>query len=77
MTGWTDAQQSLVHQKDCYACQWLDNADMHTYAQFDQNILCGLRVMNSFTNGLTDRQTDSHSDYSAHLRDVQLQKISN
>ena len=30
MTGWTDVQQSLVDQKGCYACQWLDNAGMHT-----------------------------------------------
>ena len=24
-----DAQQTLVHQKGCYTCQWLDNVDMH------------------------------------------------
>ena len=29
-TGWTDAQQ-----KGCYACQWLDNVDMHMHAKFD------------------------------------------
>ena len=31
-----DAQQTLVHQKGCYTCQWLDNVDMHLYAKFDQ-----------------------------------------
>ena len=24
-----DAQQTLVHQKGCYTCQWLDNVDKH------------------------------------------------
>ena len=32
-----------------YACQWLDNVDMHTYAELDQNILCGSSVMSIFT----------------------------
>ena len=22
-------------KKGCYACQWLDNVDMHTFAKFD------------------------------------------
>ena len=35
--------------ESCYACQWLDNVDMHTYAEFDQNILCGSSVMSIFT----------------------------
>ena len=43
------SQQSVVHQKGCYACQWLDNVDMHRYAKFDQNIACGPRVMSIFT----------------------------
>ena len=44
-------------KKVCYACQWLDNVDMHTYANFDQNIPCGSRVMSIFTNWyLTDGQ---------------------
>ena len=45
-------------------CQWLNTADVHTYA-FDQNIPCGSRVMNiSLTaNG----RPDSHRDYSTHL----------
>ena len=34
----------------CYARQWLDNVDMHLYANFDQNIPCGSRVMIIFTN---------------------------
>ena len=33
------------------ACQWLGNVDMHLYANCDQNIPCGSRVMNIFTNG--------------------------
>ena len=40
------------------------------YATCDKNIPCGSRVMNVlltgnvWTDGRTDRQTDSHSDYS-------------
>ena len=37
-------------KKGCNACQWLDNVDMHTYAQMDQNKLCGSRVMKNFTS---------------------------
>ena len=50
--------KGLVHQKSCYACQWLDNVDMHMYAKFEQNILCGSRAMSIFTNYL---QTDGHT----------------
>ena len=58
----SDAQQSRVYQKNYYACQWLDNVDMHTYAefdkkkytmwhmhaQFDQNMPCGGGATPSF-----------------------------
>ena len=56
-TGRTDAQLSVVHQKGCYACQWLSNVDMHTYANFDQNIPRGERVMSILTGGRADRRT--------------------
>ena len=56
--GRTDAQLSIVHQKGCYACQWLDNIDMPTYEKFDKNIPCGSKVMSVFTNLLMDGQTD-------------------
>ena len=51
-TGPTDAQQNLVNPKRLFyfACQWLDNVDMHMYANFDPNISCGSRVMSFFTN---------------------------
>ena len=48
-------------KKGDFACQCLGHVDMHMYAKLDQNILCGLRVMNIFTNCL---RTDSDSDYS-------------
>ena len=41
----TNALKNLALTKGCYACQWLDNVDMHMYAKFDQNILCGWRVI--------------------------------
>ena len=48
-------------KKGGYACQWLRDVDMHVYAKFDQNILCGAIVMSIL---LTDhRRTDSQSDY--------------
>ena len=28
-------RQTLVHQKNCYTCYWLDNVDMHLYAKWD------------------------------------------
>ena len=37
-------------KKGGYGCQWLGNVDMHMRAKFDQNIPCGSRVMNIFTN---------------------------
>ena len=40
---------------------------MHTCAKFDQNIPFGSRVMSIFTKSY---HTDSHRDYSAHLRVV-------
>ena len=42
----------------------IGNVDMHN-ARCDQNIPCGSRVMNIFTNSVTDERTDSHGDYSA------------
>ena len=45
-------------KKGGFAGQWLDSVGMHTYAKFDQNIPCGSRVMNIFTNcKRTDRLT--------------------
>ena len=41
----TDAQQSLVYLKGCYACKWLENVDLHDNAKFGQNILRGSIVM--------------------------------
>ena len=38
-------------KNDCYACQWLDNADMHTYSKFDQTIPCGSRGMKFVLTG--------------------------
>ena len=35
-------------KKGCYACQWLDNVEMHKYAQYDQNKPCGLGVREHF-----------------------------
>ena len=40
----TDAQQTLLHQKGCFTCQWLGNVDMYKYAKFDINTPCGPRV---------------------------------
>ena len=45
---WCSAE-SRSH-KECFACQWLDDFDMHMYAKFDKNIPCGSRVMSIFTN---------------------------
>ena len=54
----TDAQQSLVHQKGCYACQSLDNVKMYKYTKFYQNFPCGSRVIGVFANySLTVLQT--------------------
>ena len=62
--GCTSAQQTLVYQKYGFACQWLDNVDMHVYTKFDHNIPC---------SSLTDHgRTHAHSDYSADPRVVQL-----
>ena len=62
MTCRTDVQQSPVHQKGCYAYQWLENVDMHKYAIFDQSIPCGSRVFYEHfllqtTDGRTNGQT--------------------
>ena len=30
--------------------QWLGNVDRHMYAKYDQNLLCGSRVLNIFAS---------------------------
>ena len=85
-TDLNDAQQILIHQKR-QTCQRLDNVDMLLYTKFDPNIpCCSTRVMSIFTLAdhrqmnrqthtswpQTDKQTDSHSEYSADPRVVQL-----
>ena len=42
----TDAQQTLLHQKGCFACQWSGNVDMHINKI---NTPSGPRVKNIFT----------------------------
>ena len=56
--------------KDGYACQWLGNVDIRMYAQFDQYVPYGLRIMDIFN--YDHGWTDSYSDYNAHRRGVQL-----
>ena len=55
-------------KKGGFACQWLDNVDMHTYAIFVQNI-CDSRVMKILL--AANRRTDSHNEYSANPGAVQ------
>ena len=55
------------------SCQWLDNVDVHLFAKCDQNMPCRSRVMSFFSLTGNGRK-DSHSDYSAHPRVVQLSK---
>ena len=45
--------------KGCYAFQWLDNVDMHTYAKYDQNLPCGsiVKTFSLTANGQADRRT--------------------
>ena len=63
-------------KKSCNACQLFDKVDLHTYAQFDQNLPCGSIVMSIFTNCLrTDAQTGSHNDYSAYQQVVQYDAL--
>ena len=57
----TDAQQSLIHQKGCYACQSVDNVDMYRYAKFYQNIPLGSR--DKAFSLTVDGRTDAHSDF--------------
>ena len=49
--GRTDARKALSFKIGCYACQWQDNFDMHKYANFDQNITRGSRIMNILLDG--------------------------
>ena len=67
-TGSTHVYLSLVHQKGCYACQWLDIVNMHRYAKFEQNMQCGSNVMSiSLTgNGQIDGLTDIHTARRTH-----------
>ena len=63
-TGSTDAQQSLVHQKSCNACQWLaENVDMYIICM--QNLI---KIYQNVTGVMSIFTSWSHSDYSAHLR---------
>ena len=57
-------------QKVRFACQWLDNVDIHTcaYAKFDQHTM-RFKSYGHFTNRL---QTDPQSGYRTHLRVVHL-----
>ena len=50
LTDGTDAQQSLVHHKGSFECQWLGNVDMHIHAICNKNKPGGSRVKNIFTN---------------------------
>ena len=50
---WSDnlvLSKASTIKKVFYIFQWLDNVNMHKYAKFDQNIPCGVRVIDSFTN---------------------------
>ena len=58
-------------KKGCCACQWFDHVDMYKYAKFDQNIPRGSTIINILHLNIYNGQTDSHSDYSAHLWVVQ------
>ena len=55
-TYWPRPQQNPVHKIGFYACQWLGNGDLHTYAKVEQNIPCGSRVIL-----LKDGRTESHT----------------
>ena len=46
--NWCSA--NLVHQKVGLVFKWLGNVVMQMYEKFDQNIPCGFRVMDIFTN---------------------------
>ena len=67
-TGSTNVYQRLVHQKGCYACQWLDIVNMYKYAKFEQNMQCGSNVMSIFTycNEQIDGWTDIHTARRTH-----------
>ena len=64
-TGQTDAQQSIVHQERLLR-RPVARQCRHAYVcKILPRYLCGLRVMSIL---LTAGHTDSHGDYSAHLR---------
>ena len=48
-------------KKGGYACQWLGNVDMHMYAEFDQNIPCGSRVLSAM-DGRTNTVIRMHTE---------------
>ena len=39
-----------ARKKDCYTCQWLDNVDMHLYANVDQKYTMQFKSYEQFTN---------------------------
>ena len=58
-------------KKGCYTYQWLDNIDMHLYANFWSKYTMWFKGNEHFTNWpRTDRRTVSQSDYSADPRIV-------
>ena len=48
---------------------------MHMHAKCDQNIPWGSKVMNILTHWITDRRTNSHSDYSTKIVSEYNQEI--
>ena len=52
--------KALSIKESCCACQILDNVKIHTYAKFNQNILCVLKVISIYTNGM-DRCMDGQT----------------
>ena len=50
--------------KESYACQWLDNVDMHTYAQLIKinHVVQELLAFLLTDHVRADRQADSYSD---------------
>ena len=52
--GLTLSKPSSIKKGD-FACQWLENVDMHMYAKYDQNIPCGSRVINIHQLTMDDR----------------------
>ena len=73
-TSWTDAQQSHVHQKSCYACQSLDECS-HTYVcKIWSKYTMRYKGYEHFHYLVMGGQTESYivNTCSAHLRVMQL-----